>query len=595
MINYDDHLQFAEKVIARSTLNQYQITDLRQLIQRIQQRKNDPNLYLAVIGEFSSGKSTFINALLRDDLLKTSALVTTAAATRLRYGKTLDVKVNFANVSPIYANQMNNKGTFKIQNISENSRKVREFINKLTSEEEIAKNTIDINIFHPATFLQNDIVIIDLPGTNATNKRHAQVTREVVEKEADAAIIIIPATQPLTDSLTEFIRATIRLYLHRCIFVVSRMDQIPQREHKRMLDHVRNRLLEHLQITPDKLYYCSAQAVMDDVIGEQQAGNNSEVWINQFTAMQVEIINKLHSERRAIINENLQRLFSQLFEQMESNLQSQWTEYRKRETQIETETIQDIESFKNEQYRECIRMVDTAITRTENKINDCIDSHREQTLFQVRVAVFGASSWDNLKYVVNNKVTTILRQQQNLLNNEIQSECRNLSQSAQEAGKYFDKKFTEVYRSLRALGGQVQNQSVFSSSSISISTSSVIDSAQELNSSSFSNAISGFFSHFFAGILDGRKQEVWDEIRPRIYDYFATIKKQVQPTVRRDAENIKVAINQRIYHYIHHYKSVVEAMKNEQKMELQRLTHLQANIQYDLAEIERRRLQIIVE
>ncbi len=98
MINYDDHLQFAEKVIARSTLNQYQITDLRQLIQRIQQRKNDPNLYLAVIGEFSSGKSTFINALLRDDLLKTSALVTTAAATRLRYGKTLDVKVNFANL-----------------------------------------------------------------------------------------------------------------------------------------------------------------------------------------------------------------------------------------------------------------------------------------------------------------------------------------------------------------------------------------------------------------------------------------------------------------------------------------------------------------
>jgi GTPase SAR1 family protein len=36
-------------------------------MKRIRKRCADPNLYLAVIGEFSSGKSTFINALLRDD------------------------------------------------------------------------------------------------------------------------------------------------------------------------------------------------------------------------------------------------------------------------------------------------------------------------------------------------------------------------------------------------------------------------------------------------------------------------------------------------------------------------------------------------
>lgn len=109
MNNYDDHIQFAENVIARSQLPRSQRGELHQLIQRIQQRQNDPNLYLAVIGEFSSGKSTFVNALIRDNLLKTSALVTTAAATRLIYGKNIDAKVHFANV-PSIINKTTNTG-----------------------------------------------------------------------------------------------------------------------------------------------------------------------------------------------------------------------------------------------------------------------------------------------------------------------------------------------------------------------------------------------------------------------------------------------------------------------------------------------------
>jgi GTPase Era involved in 16S rRNA processing len=643
MKNYDNHIQFAEDVINRSQLPESKRGSLNQLIQRIKQRQNDPCLYLAVIGEFSSGKSTFINALLRDNLLKTSALVTTAAATRLSYGKNIDVKVNFANVPSIFQKRTNinidssfliipiilliitfifqppaiivtiltalilsisvaifsdkqndSQKTVTSQVLMENSIEIRDFINQVTSEEKIAKQVIDININHPATFLQNNIVIIDLPGTNASNERHAKVTREVVEKEADAAIIIIPATQPLTESLTEFLRVTISSYLNRCIFIVSRMDQIRQREHNRMLSNVRKRLVERLEINPTELYWCSAQAVMDDVTGEQPSGNNSEFWSDQFAQMQVEIIQRLQSERTAIISENIQRLFSQLFEQMKNNLQAQWTEYRQREAQLQAETIQDLESFKHEQYRQCIRMIDTAINKTENKINDYIESCRDRTISKVRDAVFDASDWDKLKYVVNTKVVTIVQEQQNSLSGKIQSECHNLSQSAQEAGQYFDKKFTEVYRSLRVLGGRVKNQSAFSSSSISINTSSVVASAKELNSSNFSNAIAGFFSHFFPGLLDSRKQEIWDEIRPQIYDYFSKIKKQVQPTVRKDAENIKNAINQKINAYISNYKSVVDGMLNEQKTELQRLTKLQATIQADLAEIERRRLQIRV-
>lgn len=643
MNNYDDHIEFAQNIIKRSQLPQSQKDELSQLIHRIQQRQNDPNLYLAVIGEFSSGKSTFINALLSDDLLKTSALVTTAAATRLIYGVNINITAYFTNMPSIFIKKNNDEyitivfiqllvifslfflfklpieiifslsfliASISILALNHNSNNagsiitskdilsggmdIKEFIGKVTSEEEIAREVEKIDITHPATFLQNNIVIIDLPGTNATNTRHAQITRAVVENEADVAIVIIPATQPVSDTLAEFLITTIHSSLDRCIFVVSRMDQIRQREHSRMLANVRERLVNQLEINPNKLYSCSAQVVIDDVIGEQQAVDNPEFWIEQFTQMQVEILECLKAERNIIISENIQGLFGKLFSQINSYFQHQWNQYKEREANIFKETIQDIQSFRNQQYRECINLIDRSTTRSENKINNHIDNVRDRTTTKVKEAIFGASDWDSLKYVVNTKIAAILQEQQNLLSNNIQNECQFLSQSAQEVGQYFDKKFTEVYRSLQALGGCIETSSVFTGNNISINTYSVISSAQQLNSSNFGNAMAGFFSHMFRGLLEDRKQKIWNEIRPEIHNCFVEIKQQVQPTVKKESDNLKTAINQRINDYITRYKSVVDGMLTEQKMELQRLTQLQSTIQADLAEIERRQLQIKV-
>lgn len=91
----DAHLQFADQVIQKSDFASPVRTELLDRIQYIRLRREDPNLYLAVVGEFSTGKSTFINALLREELLKTSVDVTTTTPTRLCYGPNLDLEVRF--------------------------------------------------------------------------------------------------------------------------------------------------------------------------------------------------------------------------------------------------------------------------------------------------------------------------------------------------------------------------------------------------------------------------------------------------------------------------------------------------------------------
>lgn len=62
----------------------------------MRRRLTDGRLRLAVIGEFSSGKSTFINGLLRAPVLPVAVLPTTATAVTIEYGPAFLVRVRVA-------------------------------------------------------------------------------------------------------------------------------------------------------------------------------------------------------------------------------------------------------------------------------------------------------------------------------------------------------------------------------------------------------------------------------------------------------------------------------------------------------------------
>ena len=78
MLNITDQLSFIETA-AKSFLSADNALKVNDDIATIRKKANDSMLYLAVVGEFSSGKSTFINALLGFRLLKEAVMPTTAA------------------------------------------------------------------------------------------------------------------------------------------------------------------------------------------------------------------------------------------------------------------------------------------------------------------------------------------------------------------------------------------------------------------------------------------------------------------------------------------------------------------------------------
>src|SRR5690242_11396706 len=100
-----DHLKYIQDLLDRYDLPEEQKTAMRSRINRIRQRFIDPDLYLAVVGEFNSGKSTLIDALLDDNLLESGSVPTTAAATYIHSGRALDALITMRGQEPLLASR----------------------------------------------------------------------------------------------------------------------------------------------------------------------------------------------------------------------------------------------------------------------------------------------------------------------------------------------------------------------------------------------------------------------------------------------------------------------------------------------------------
>ncbi|HEU4879825.1 MAG TPA: dynamin family protein, partial [Gemmatimonadaceae bacterium] len=151
----------------------------------------DELFLLVVVGEYNSGKSTFINALLGDEVFAMGDLPTTRAISILRYGQ----------AGP---------------------------------PETIAAN---IQLYHYPLEVLRDLDIVDTPGTNSIERMEEEITREFVPR-ADLILFVTSLLQPLTASELDFL-THIRQWGKKVVFIVNGVDR---RNSDEQIDRVREYL-----------------------------------------------------------------------------------------------------------------------------------------------------------------------------------------------------------------------------------------------------------------------------------------------------------------------------------------------------------------
>jgi GTPase SAR1 family protein len=192
------------------------------------QRLENGAFLIAVVGEFKRGKSTFINALLGDDILPADVLPATAVVNRIIYGR-----------DPACTLRLNDDSTRTIE-ISE----LRNFVTKLTPQAatESARLTEAI-VAMPTLFCQNNIQIVDTPGLGDEASMTARTM--AVLPHADAAILILSARSPFSHSEMQLLHTLLKLVPTDRVFIV--LNQIDLLRNEADIDRVVARVDECAQ------------------------------------------------------------------------------------------------------------------------------------------------------------------------------------------------------------------------------------------------------------------------------------------------------------------------------------------------------------
>ena len=212
-------------------------------------RLADERFNLVIIGEFSRGKSTFINALLGTNILPASANPTTNIISKIVYGKQpkyvlfykdgKQQEISKEEFDLIKAQTEDKPDKFSL---------LKGFVSKLKHEEShVDFGNIDhAEISYPLSFCENQVDVVDTPGTNDLNVGRIEITYRYL-RQAEAAILVLSATQPLTRTEKEFlVEQVVGNNIKDIFIVINYKDEVIGQE-ERVVKHV----LDNLQDVQD--------------------------------------------------------------------------------------------------------------------------------------------------------------------------------------------------------------------------------------------------------------------------------------------------------------------------------------------------------
>lgn len=241
----DGHVQWAERV-AVPVLSLAGQAEIRELC-RVIRRRNDPGrpLSVGVFGQYSSGKSTLLNALLGAGLLPSSVRVTTSLATRLRPAERDSLKVTLRSARQVleFGTSAFARWYASVLESGEPSG-IRDALRGIMCSARAAQAVELIDLELARTILGPGVLVIDTPGFDATDPGHMGTSRLVAD-EVDLAIVLIPASDPGSMSLERFLSDVLSHLADRCIFVLTKFRQVPADERHELAEHIVNWLGQH--------------------------------------------------------------------------------------------------------------------------------------------------------------------------------------------------------------------------------------------------------------------------------------------------------------------------------------------------------------
>lgn len=244
---------------------------------------------IMVTGTFKNGKSTFINALLGEEILPAYAVPTTAIINEVKYGAKKEAILYFRdplpeilpqNLAPAAVCHMQQYKGKKIPPMKIPYTEIEDYVvipmgadekqTKLQSPYE------KVELFYPLDLLKNGVEIIDSPGLNEDETR-TKVTMEYLSK-VDAILYVLNANAICAGDEMKFVEKDLKgNAMDSVFFVVNRFDQIRLKEQPQVRQYAAMKLKEYYQDNLELFCISALKALDGRLDGDAQAIEESGI------------------------------------------------------------------------------------------------------------------------------------------------------------------------------------------------------------------------------------------------------------------------------------------------------------------------------
>lgn len=162
-------------------------------------KQENASLILPLVGEFSSGKTTLINALTDSKKLETATKPTTATIYEVHFG-----------CDSCHAKVVDEKGELhSVQDIAD-------LKNSTLADAKV------VTVFDTSNRVPSTTILVDTPGLSSPDPKHKQTLVNFLPK-ADGIMLVTDINQQITRSLTDFIE-TMKLSKRPIYLILSKSD-----------------------------------------------------------------------------------------------------------------------------------------------------------------------------------------------------------------------------------------------------------------------------------------------------------------------------------------------------------------------------------
>ena len=189
---------------------------LKSLFNKLLRRSTYP-MEVAIVGQFSSGKSTFLNALLSKDVLPTGITPVTSKVNYINYGKKYRLKVTYHN------------GAHEYHSL--------DLISNFTDQRYTIEDIKYITLYAPMEILK-DISFVDTPGLNSQSDNDTQVTKKIL-RDVDGIIWLTLLDNAGKESESEILNEYLENFKDKSLCVLNQKDKFTPHQVEQTVSYIK--------------------------------------------------------------------------------------------------------------------------------------------------------------------------------------------------------------------------------------------------------------------------------------------------------------------------------------------------------------------